>query len=220
MSKFNLKLAGQYSNNLTNLIGQLLINPYSDRDNLFNITEHHQKSKIQISGNTFEDEDIKREKSGIYKDLTLEKRVKLIEELSAEKCKIDAVISSIVKETKIKSEFTGEEVDVDMAKQENVLYKSKVLGLIEMIAEIKDEKQIGVAKQSVGFGDSITEVPYPVEVEKVLSIDRKVLEEKRIEILNKLDRQSMEIDKVKTNSEFDFNNKYDIRVTLNKLVLD
>lgn len=222
MSKFNLKLAGQYSNNLTALIGELMFNPFSERDSVYTVTEKHLKSKIKVSNEelNFQDEEVTREKVGKFKDITLQQRLELMKNLVQEKAKIDSLIAQKVKESKITSVFTGEEIDVDLAKQENVLYKTKLLPSFEQISSFSDEKQQGYATQPVAFGDSISDVKYTVEITKTVDVDKDFVENEKLDILKKLDEQSMEIDKVKTNSEFEFNNKYNIRVTLNKLISD
>lgn len=220
MSKFNLKLAGQYSNNLSNLINELMINPFTETDSLFTIKELHQKSKIKVGNEelNFQDEEIEREKTGRFKDITLEQRLKLIKDLVNEKAKIDSIISQKVKESKIKSVFTGEEIDIDLAKQENVLYKTKLLPSFEHVSKLSDEKSKSYGFQPVGFGDSISDVKYSIEITKTVDVDKEFVENEKLDILKKLDEQSMLIDKIKTNSEFEFDNAYDIRETLNKLI--
>lgn len=221
MSKFNLKLAGQYSNNLSNLISELMINPFTERESLFTVKERHLRSKIKVSQEdlNFQDEEIEKEKVGKFKDIPLEERLKLMKDLVQEKAKIDSIIAQKVKESKITSVFTGEEIDVDLAKQENVLYKTKLLPSFEHISSVSDEKSQTTGYQEVAFGDSISNVKYVIEVEKTVDVDKEFVENEKLDILKKLDQQSMEIDKVKTNSEFEFDNKYDVRETLNKLIL-
>lgn len=222
MSKFNLKLAGQYSNNLSRLINDLLVNPYSEKEeNLFKIEEVHQKSKIKVGKDSldFEDETIKKERSGRFANITLEQRLKLIKDLSLERLKINTVIAQKVNESKIKSAFTGEEVTVDLAKQENVLVKQSLLPSFDYVSGLVDSKTQGFGTQEVAAGDSISNVRYPVETTKTLDVDRKFVETEKMELLRKLDEQSMEIDKVKTISEFEFENAYDVRETINSLVL-
>lgn len=216
--KFNLKLAGQYSNNLSNLLNELAITEWGS-DSLFTVTENHLKSKIKVGTDiNFDDEEITMEKDGKFKDLSIEKRLKLLCDLAEEKSKIDSIIAEKVKENKITSVFTGKEIDIDMAKQENVLYKTKVLSSYKVVSELKDTKSQRQSTQEVAFGDGINPVKYTVEVEKKLDVNRNTVENERLELMSKLDEQSMSIDKVKTNSEFEFDAKYDIRVTLLKLI--
>lgn len=220
MSKFNLKLAGQYSNNLSSLINELMFNQFYESNSMYDITEKHLKSKIKVNNEElgFEDEEVKKEQTRKFKEISIKARLELMENLVQEKSKIDSIIAQKVKESKLKSVFTGEEIDIDLAKQENILYKTKLLPSFEQISLLKDEDSQTTASQPVAFGDSISNVPYIVEVHKKVNVDRDFLENKKLEILKKLDEQSMEIDKVKTNSEFEFENKYDVRITMNKLI--
>lgn len=220
--KFSVKSAGQYSNALASLINEFST-IYTTRDEyagLVKTTEIHEKSKVVVGemGKIYEDE-TKEVKSSIpFYRTDPNVRIKILEDLISEKNKIDAKINNVKAGLTLLSPISNETVTVDFAKKENSLYKNCLAQTYSscMNAKAEDTEKEGSFNIPVDGKEMVFR--YPIIVKKELLIDTKELHRKFMDLKEKLQRESDEIDRLQANTTFDFDNKFSIFESVESLI--
>ena len=145
-------------------------------------------------------------------------RIQIIEDLCAEKNKIDQEIAKQKSELTVVSPITGETVSIDFAKKENSFYNNNLIFAYNSInidetdtIEKESTVKIVVDGKEVAFN-------YPVEITKECLLDLESITQKTLELKEKLQKESEEIDRLQASTTFEFDNKYSIFETKESLI--
>ncbi len=219
--KFSIKSAGQYSNALTGLINEF--STFYGRDEyagLVKVTEIHQKSKIQTGSLDIVLEDEEKEiKPAIgFFQIDPNTRIQILEDLIKEKDLIDSKINQEKSKLTLVSPITNETVTIDFAKKENAFFNRNLVNVYEslMNVESKETEKEGIFETTLN--ENKVALKYPILVKSESLIETKEITEKYIDLKEKLQLESDEIDKLQAGTTFEFDNKFSTFDTKESLV--
>lgn len=219
--KFSIKSAGQYSNALSGLINNF--STFYGRDEyagLVKVTEIHQKSKIKTGSLDIALEDEEKEiKPAIgFFQVDPNIRIKILEDLIKEKDLIDSKINQEKANLTLVSPITNEKVTIDFAKKENAFLNRN---LVDVYIGLMNTEEKEIEKEGV-FETTLNEnkvsLKYPIIIKNEVLIDVEEITKKYIDLKEKLQQESDEIDRLQAGTTFEFDNKFSTFDTKESLV--
>lgn len=217
--KFSIKSAGQYSNTLTRLISDF--SWYNaEYSGLVKVTEIHKKSQIRMGdlNATLEDEEKEIKPKGKMEQVDPMVRLEMLADLITEKNKIDYAINKEKAKISLTSPITGEEIGIDLAIKENSLYRNNYSNTLcsVMSVESSEEEKVG-REQTIIDGKEVV-LNYPITIQKESLIKTDEINEKYLDVLEKLRQESDEIDRLQSSTIFEFDNKFSLYENRDSLV--
>lgn len=212
----NLKDACRYSNFLESMINNLGY-LFSDKNNLYKITEVHYKSQSNPDVNDeVISEQVERKFSGQLQDMAF-----LYEQLLNEKLQLALAISEAKRNNFIGYIENGIDLDLDSAIEYNKKIRHFSLSCLRPVEGKKDavEKTCG---RGYKFNVEGNQVPYTYTVEKTYKVDydKKILSNKSKKVLDKADRISTLIDEFMLKKIVDFVPTYNLHDSLEDIIKD
>ena len=206
-----LKEAFRYQNSLTafiNLVKDALHanNPWGNQHILFDIKEHHLKSK---ANKDMQDETLENPKR-TESDPAANTLINLYYDLCVEKLALTTAIG--------KAKQTYEKFDYDSALEQNVL-RGKMISTLQKICELKGSKSTnsGIDYMINQEGNQV-QYCYPIEVEASIDFDRNRAKAMLAKITAERDVVSDDIEEAKLLINVEFNPKYDVNATFDDLI--
>lgn len=212
----NLKDACRYSNFLETIISDLGY-LFSDKNNIYNITETHYKSNSNPdAANEVISNQPERRFVGKLHDMAF-----LYEQLVNEKLQLSLAISEAKRNNFIGYIENGVDLDLDSAIEYNKRTRHFSLYNLRPIENKKDltEKTFG---KDYKLNIEGNQVPYTYTVEKNLEVDfdKKIIANKSKKILEKADRISTLIDEFMLKRIVDFVPRYNLHDSLDDIIKD
>ncbi len=219
--KFSIKSAGQYSNALSSLINEFsMYLGRGEHSGLVKVTEIHQKSKVQTGGLgiTLEDEEkeIKPEIGFFQVDPNI--RIQILEDLVEEKDLIDSKINQEKANLVLVSPITNKTVTIDFAKKENAFYNRNLIGTYSTLMDVESKETESEGTFETTLNDNKVSLKYPIITKKEPLINTEDIAKKYIELKEKLQQESDEIDRLQASTTFEFDNKFSTFDTRDSLV--
>lgn len=182
------------------------------KEYIFDITENHKKS---LADDTKQDEVIENGTEKKY-EVSVEEICKVIERLIEEKTKLSGLIEST--KANLTVDVNGNPMTVDAA----VEYNKGIREFAEALSNLSRNKNT-VEKGSgrdyrLDVEGKQTIYVYPVETTYALTFDKKDIEAKKKELMKLADKNSIEIDRARINSEVEFDTALEATDSLEEVI--